>query len=80
MLLFDVKDSVWHWLSPRLVHLELENKKILSSSFMDSIEGKRDFDSFYSNVDQYLQELEDEEKSSILRKEFKDKYPKWFIR
>lgn len=80
ILFFDVKDFVWNWLSPRLVLLELENKNLLTSSFLDVIKEKSDFDSFCSNVDQYLQELEDKEKSSILRKELKNKYPKWFIK
>lgn len=79
ILFFDVKASIWYWLTPRSILIELENKKVLSSSFLDSIFGKNDFASFYSSVDKYLLELSDKEKSSILCKELKNKYPKWFI-
>lgn len=79
MLFSDVKHSIWHWLTKRSVLMELETKKVLSSTFLDFVSGKNDFDSFYSNVDKYLLELSDKEKSFILRKELKNKYPKWFV-
>ena len=78
MLFFDVRSSIWPWVKPKAVLLELENKKVLSSDFLDSISGKSDFNSFYSNVDNYLEELCDKEKSYTLRKELRNRYPKWF--
>lgn len=78
MLFFEVKSSIWPWITPKAVLLELENKKVLSSSFLDTISGKSDFNSFYSNVDNYLEELCDKEKSFTLRKELRNRYPKWF--
>lgn len=80
MLFFEVKSSIWPWIRPKDVLLELENKKVLSSSFLDSILEKDNFASFYSNVDNYLEELCDKEKSFTLRKELRNKYPKWFIK
>ena len=80
IVFLNVKDSIWSWVSSSLILLELENKRILSSSFRDCIEGKNNFDFFISNVDCYLQELEDKEKVAIIQKELKNKYPKWFIR
>lgn len=78
MLFYEVRNSIFSWLSPKSVLLELENKKVLSSKFLDTIAGKNDFTSFYSNADKYLEELCDKEKAYVLRKELRDKYPKWF--
>ena len=78
MLFFEVRSTIWPWIKPKAVLLELENKKVLSSEFLDSISGKSDFNSFYSNVDNYLEELCDKEKSFTLRKELRNKCPKWF--
>ncbi|MBE6149815.1 MAG: hypothetical protein E7170_03740 [Firmicutes bacterium] len=78
MLFFEVKSSIWHWVAPKTALLELNSKKVLSYEFLDTIEGKKDFTSLYSNIDKYLEELRDSEKSFVLRKELRDKYPKWF--
>lgn len=77
-LFYDITDEAWNYLEPRHVLKSLESKSVLSSSFVRALNGVESPSSFYSKVDSYIDELKDQEKILIIRREIKRTKPEYF--
>lgn len=77
-ILYDINKTAWEYVTPRYALKELDSKKVLSSSFQTALNGTQSDTCFYSNVDSYIDELLDEEKVSIIRKDLIQTKPHYF--
>lgn len=79
IILFDMSSTAWEYVTPRNAIRELDSKRVYSSSLLSALTGAQSDTIFYNNFDKYIEELMDEEKRSIVRKELKVTQPKYFF-
>lgn len=78
LILYDMNDVAWEYVTPRHAMRELEQKVILSKPLQQALNGVQSENSFYSKVDSYIDELLDKEKAGIIRKELITRNPHYF--
>lgn len=78
LILYDLNDTAWEYITPRHTLINIDLKNVLSKSFISAIKGREEENEIYSNLEGYVNELLDEEKASIIRKELITKYPHYF--
>lgn len=74
----DINDGTWEYIEPRYTLRALDSKNVLSYSLVNSLNGGMSESAFLSKVDSYLDELMDEEKVKVIKKELRLKHPEFY--
>lgn len=78
LILYDFNATAMQYVTPRYVIRELSSKNILSKKTLNALNGVESETSFYANVESYIEELSNVEKTSVLRKELINTRPEYF--
>lgn len=74
----DINDATWEYIEPRHTLSALDSKNVLSYSLVNSLNGGMSESAFLSKADSYLDELMDEEKVKVIKKELRLKHPEFY--